>query len=430
MTATGNAIVQQQAEIFVPTLQMPDPLIVERGEGSWVVDREGRRYLDLTSGLGSLPLGHNHPHVLDGVSREMKIFTHSGGIYYNKTTSAAMELLASVAPNGLDTVFLGNSRLETIETAVKLARFATGRQGVIAFSGAFHGRPLGTVSLTNSSARFRAHYQPLLHSVFHAPYPYCYRCHSGPGANSCTRGCLKYLREMLRRHITPTEIAAIIIEPVLGEGGYVPAPDVFLKDLREICNEYGILLIFDEVQSAMGRTGDWFAAQYNDVIPDILIMARGIASGFPLAAIATSKKLVEGWSPGAHGSTFSGNTVACAAAIATIETIRDEGLLSRCRLLGKRVNVRLRSMQERYPHIGDVRRSGLMIGIELIEDDGSPAHEACEQLINYCRDQGLLIFNCGQDLNIIRLLPPLTIGDNELDQAMEIIEEGLRMLEG
>lgn len=427
MTTTSDIIARQE-QVFTPALHLYHPLVIERGEGCWVVDRNGKRYLDLSSGLAVLNIGHNHPRVLEKVALQMERFIHTGGIYYNETTLEAAEILTSITPPGLDMLFFSNSGAESVEGAIKLARFATGRQGIIAFSGAFHGRTLGAVSLTTSSARYRVNYHPLLPSIYHAPYPYCFRCPMGCDSRHCSLACLTYLKDMLKHVITPSEVAAIIIEPMLGEGGYVPAPAAFLSGLHEYCNEHGILLVFDEVQSGIGRTGEWFAAQHQDVTPDILNVAKGIASGFPLSAVVARREIMERWPPGAHGTTFGGNPLACAAAIATIETIRDNDLLARCRLLGMLAYMCLRSMQERYPCIGDVRQLGLMIGIELIKEDGIPDSKACEQIMDYCLGHGLIIINCGSERNIIRLIPPLTITDAELEQALEIIEEGLRRL--
>ena len=422
---TNVEIVAREERVFTPALHLYHPLAIERGEGSWVIDREGKRYLDLSTGIAVLNIGHNHPRVRERVAGQLDRFVHTGGIYYNETTVEAAELLASVTPPGLDMLFFSNSGAEAVDGALKLARFVTGRQGIIAFSGAFHGRTLGAVSVTTSSARYRSRYHPLLPSVYHAPYPYSYRCPMHCRPENCSLACFDALEEMLRRLITPAEVAAILIEPILGEGGYAPAPPAFLKRLRRLCDEHGILLIFDEVQSGMGRTGDWFAAQRYGVVPDIMTVAKGIASGFPLSAVVARRQIMDQWPTGAHGTTFGGNPIACAAAIATIETIRDEGLLPRCRELGERAMERLRGMRERHPLVGDVRGMGLMIGVELVEDWGKPAGAACERLLEWCRERGLLIINCGPDRNVLRLVPPLTICDDELDQALSIIDEGL-----
>jgi 4-aminobutyrate aminotransferase len=324
--------------------------------------------------------------------------------------------------------FFSNSGAEAVEGALKLARYVTGRQGIIAFTGAFHGRTLGALSVTTSTARYRERCHPLLPSVCHAPYPFCFRCPFGCRETGCTLACLDYFKTMLRHVISPGEVAAVIIEPVLGEGGYAPAPHPFLAGLRRLCDEHGILLIFDEVQSGMGRTGDWFAAQGCGVTPDIMAVAKGIASGFPLSAVTARCELMEKWPAGAHGTTFGGNPVSCAAAIATIETIRDGQLLARCRELADHAGKRLRAMAERHAVIGDIRGPGFMIGVELVDGAGSPAGAACERLMARCLERGLFVINCGPERNILRFIPPLTISETELDLALDILDDELGAL--
>jgi 4-aminobutyrate aminotransferase len=425
---TDNTIIDRANRVFTPAAHIYHPVAIERGEGSWVIDREGRRYLDLSSGLAVLNIGHNHPQVQARVAEQLSRFVHTGGVYYNETTTAAAELLATVTPPGLDMLFFSNSGAEAVEGALKLARYVTGRQGIIAFTGAFHGRTLGGLSVTSSRARYRERYHPLLPSVYHAPYPYCYRCPFGCRDAGCTLACLDYLQTMLRHVITPGEVAAIIIEPVLGEGGYTPAPAAYLAGLRRFCDDHGILLIFDEVQSGMGRTGDWFAAQGCGVTPDILAVAKGIASGFPLSAVVARQELMKNWPSGAHGTTFGGNPVSCAAAIATIETIRDGHLLERCRELADHAGKRLRAMAERHAVIGDIRGPGFMIGVELVDASGRQAGAACEQLMARCLERGLIIINCGPERNIIRIIPPLTIAMEDLDLALDILDDELDAL--
>jgi 4-aminobutyrate aminotransferase len=424
----NDDIVTRSGAVFTTALHNYYPIAIERGEGCRVHDREGKSYMDFSSGLAVLNIGHNHPRVMQRVARQLSHYVHTGGIYYNETTVAAAEQLTAITPTSLNMLFFSNSGAEAVEGALKLARHATGRQGVIAFHGAFHGRTLGALSVTSSSARYRERYHPLLPSVYHSPYPYCFRCPVGATAETCTLGCFRCLEQLLCHVITPEEVAAIIIEPILGEGGYIPAQATFLAGLRRLCDAHGILLIFDEVQSGVGRTGDWFAAQSYGITPDILTVAKGIASGFPLSAVVSRRDLMERWPAGAHGTTFGGNPVACAAAIATIETIRDDNLLMRCRELGARSMARLNVLKECYPLIGDVRSVGLMIGIELVREDGTPDSTACGQLLEECCDHGLILINCGPGKNIIRFIPPLTISDAELDEALEIFAAALESL--
>jgi 4-aminobutyrate aminotransferase len=424
MSLNSDAVARA-GKAFTPALHVYHPIVIEKGEGCRVTDCEGKGYLDCSAGLAVLNIGHNPQRVMARVAEQLPRFVHTGGIYHNEAALTAAEILTSITPQGLDMVFFGNSGAEAVEGALKLARYVTGRQGIIAFGGAFHGRTLGAVSVTSSSARYRERYHPLLPSVYHAPYPYCYRCPFGCEASSCALPCLTYLEEMLRHLITPGEVAAIIIEPVLGEGGYVPAPASFLEGVRRLCDEHGILLIFDEVQSGMGRTGDWFAAQSYGITPDILTVAKGIASGFPLSALVSRHDIMSRWPSGAHGTTFGGNPVSCAAAIGTIETIRAEALLLRCRERGATALARLRALQERNPAIGDVRGLGLMIGVELVQSDGKPAGLLCERLLEECLKRGLIIINCGPERNIVRFIPPLTISDAELDEALTLFAAAL-----
>ena len=430
MTLNSN-IIERANQVFTPAYHFYHQLAIERGEGCTVIDLDGKRYLDCSSGLAVLNIGHNPPRVMARVAEQLAHFVHTGSVYYNETTVAAAEHLIAIAPTGLDRVFFSNSGAEAVEGALKLARFTSGRQGIIAFSGAFHGRTLGAISVTSSAARYRDRYHPLLPSVYHAPYPVCYRCPFGCcGTVDCSHACIDALEEMLRHSVSPQEVAAILIEPVLGEGGYAPAPPEFLQAVRRLCDEHGILLIFDEVQSGMGRTGEWFAAQHYGVTPDILTVAKGIASGFPLSAVMARSELMGRWPTWAHGTTFGGNPVSCAAAVATIKTIRDDGLLERCRQLSATALTRLQAMKERYPVIGDVRGLGLMIGIELVTPDGSPNGAACDRLLALCRERGILIINCGPDRNIVRFIPPLIMTDAELDQALTVIDQALAVVTG
>ena len=322
--------------------------------------------------------------------------------------------------------FFSNSGAEAVEGAIKLARLYTGRQGIISFTGGFHGRTMGALSLSTSTGRYRKGYHPLLPSIFRAPYPYCYRCFLSHKPETCSMGCLEYLKRMFRHEIDPDEVAAIIIEPVLGEGGYVVPPKDYLKELRKLCTQHGILLIADEVQTGFGRTGKWFASEHFEVVPDIMAVAKGIASGFPLSAVISTKDIMSKWPPGAHGTTFGGNPVSCAAAIATIETIEEEKLLERATSVGRYALERLKVMQGKYPAIGDVRGLGLMIGVEFVKADGSPDGEMCKMVCQRCEEDGLIIIECGIDKNIIRLMPPLITTREEMERALNIFDGAVK----
>jgi 4-aminobutyrate aminotransferase len=325
--------------------------------------------------------------------------------------------------------FFSNSGAEAVEGALKLARFYSKRQGVIAFTSGFHGRTFGAMTLTTSSVRYRREYQPFVPSVYHSPYPYCYRCFFGQRPGSCSMDCYAYLERLFKHIVHPEEVACIIIEPVLGEGGYVVPPAEFLKRLRGLCDRWGILLVLDEVQSGMGRTGRWFASEHFGIAPDIMTMAKGIASGMPLSAVASTREIMTQWPPGAHGTTFGGNPVSCAAAIATLRVIEDEGLLGNARQVGAYAMERLNAMKEKCPCIGDVRGLGLMIGIEFVKEDGTPLTEGLKKILDYCLNKGLIVIECGVDKNIIRLAPPLIVKKEEMEKGLSILEEAIRSTE-
>ncbi len=422
----NSHVIKRQEGVFTPALHIYYPLTITRGEGIYVVGADGRRYMDCSSGLAVLNVGHCHPHVMAAVQKQLGSFWHTGGIYHNETTVAAAERLVEIAPDGLDKVFFSNSGAEAVEGALKLARYVTGRQGIVAFSGAFHGRTLGAVSVTSSSARYRSRYHPLLPSVFPAPYPSSLRTQTGKKHVESSQFCLEYLHTMLERVVTAEEVAALLIEPILGEGGYCPAPLEFLQGLRTLCDQHGIMLIFDEVQSGMGRTGAWFAAQHYGVTPDILTVAKGIASGLPLSALVAGKDLMDRWPAGAHGTTFGGNPVSCAAAVATIEVIEREQLLEKTALSGERITARLERLQEDCPVIADVRGVGHMIGIEVVDDRGLPDSALCAKVLDYCLEKGVILISCGLNRNVIRFAPPLIATESQIDEALDILAEAMR----
>lgn len=421
-------LMERAAEVITPALHIYYPIVIARGSGVYVETAEGERYLDFSSGLAVLNLGHSHPRVVEAAVGQLGNLTHTGGVYYNETVVKAAERLVAITPAGLDMLFFSNSGAEAVEGALKLARYVSGRQGIISFTGGFHGRTLGALSVTTSSSRYRKNYHPLLPSVYHAPYPYCYRCPFGKAPERCDVDCLRYIENTLEKMITPDEVAAAIIEPVLGEGGYVPAPERFLAELRRLCDRHGILLIFDEVQSGIGRTGRWFAADHYSVVPDIMTVAKGVASGFPLSAVVSRPDLMRQWGPGAHGTTFGGNPVSCAAAIATIDIIEQDGLLAKVAAGGEKVLEKLSEMAGKYPVIGDVRGFGHMIGIEFVDECGKPNGAACNHVLEFCLHHGLILINCGPERNIIRFIPPLIASDEELAQALAIMEQALGAL--
>ncbi|MFN2243478.1 MAG: aspartate aminotransferase family protein, partial [Anaerolineae bacterium] len=315
------------------------------------------------------------------------------------------------------------SGAEAVEAALKLARQATGRPNIIVFQGSFHGRTVGTMSLTTSNTIYRVGYQPLMAGVFVAPYPYAYRYGWTP--EQSTEFCLQELRHLLAMQTAPRETCAVLVEPVLGEGGYVPPPADFLEGVQQICTEHDLLFIVDEVQSGFGRTGRWFGHEHYGVQPDVMIMAKGLASGFPLSGIAARPDLMEKWIPGSHGGTYGGNAVSCAAAAATIRVLREEELVENSARMGQHLLAGLRAMQKRFPGIGDVRGLGLMVAAEFTTADGKPDTTTAKAIRVKCLEQGLMLLTCGPYGNVIRWIPPLIVTQGQLDEALEIFEDAV-----
>ncbi len=412
-------------KVLTPALVFHTSITVKKAEGAYVESIDGKRYLDFASGLATTNIGHRHPAVVAAAKEQIEGLIHSGCIFYYDSVVELAERLAEKTPDEIDMFFFSNSGAEAVEGAVKLARHATGRQAIIAFTGSFHGRSTGALALTSSSSRYRKGYHPLLPSVFHAPYPYCYRCPMGRNPDECSIDCLRYLEGVFETLVSPDEVACVVIEPVLGEGGYVVPPIGYMKRLREICTGHGILFVADEVQTGFGRTGRWFACEHFDIRPDIMALAKGIASGFPLSAVASTRRIMSGWSPGAHGTTFGGNPVSCAAACATVDTIEDEGLVDNARRLGEYALERLNELKQRHPSMGDVRGLGLMIGVELVEEDKKPDAVLTRRVLAECEKRGLIVVECGRYKNVVRFMPPLIIKKEEMDEALAIFEEAL-----
>jgi 4-aminobutyrate aminotransferase len=398
-------------------------IVVERGEGAYIYDVDGNQYLDFSCGIGVTNTGHCHPEVVKAAQEQVGRIIHAQvNILYHQPLLRLADALRQVMPPGLDTFFFSNSGAEAVEGAVKLARHATGRTNVVVFQGSFHGRTNQTMAMTTSKTIYRQHYQPLAAGVFVAPYPYWYRY--GWDAEETSQWCLRELRHLFAGQTAPSETAAIVVEPVLGEGGYVVPPPSFLPGLREVCDEHGILLVADEVQCGFGRTGKFFAIEHFDVIPDILTMAKGLASGFPLSGVAAPRALMDKWLVGTHGGTYGGNAVACAAAEATVRVIRD-GLVDNAARMGEMLMAGLRDMQSRYPVLGDVRGLGLMVGCEFTEEDGAPATGLVKEVIARCLEQKLILLNCGTYSNVVRWIPPLIVTQDQIQTALEVFESAL-----
>ncbi|HSJ53029.1 MAG TPA: aminotransferase class III-fold pyridoxal phosphate-dependent enzyme [Anaerolineae bacterium] len=399
-------------------------IVVDRGEGAYLYDVQGRRYLDFTCGIAVTNTGHCHPRVVEAIREQAGRIIHAQvNILYHAPLLRLVEALRQVVPSHLDSFFFSNSGAEALEGAVKLARHATGRPNVVVFQGSFHGRTNLTMAMTTSRTVYRQHYQPLAAGVFVAPYPYAYRY--GWDAEETSAWCLKELRHLLASQTAPTETAAIVVEPVLGEGGYVVPPASFLRGLREICDEHGILLVADEVQTGFGRTGKFFAVEHYRLRPDVMTMAKGLASGLPLSGVAAPRDLMESWIPGTHGGTYGGNAVACAAAEATVRVLQEEGLVDNAARLGQVLLAGLRDIQARCSLLGDVRGLGLMVGAEFTLPDGAPATALVKQVVGRCLEQGLLLLTCGTYGNVIRWIPPLVVSRDEIESALEIFDAAL-----
>jgi len=401
--------------------------VVSHGEGSYLFARDGRRFLDFTCGIAVTNTGHAHPRVVAAIREQAgKLIHGQANLAMHEPMLALIESLRGIVPSSLDSFFFSNSGAEAIEGALKLARAATGRSNIIVFQGSFHGRTVGTMSLTTSKTVYRAGYQPLMPGVFVAPFPYVYRYGWEPQAT--VAWCLDELRFLLATQTAPEETAAMLIEPVLGEGGYVVPPPGFLEGVRALCDEHGILLIVDEIQTGMGRTGRWWGCEHFGLVPDILTLAKGIASGLPLSGVIARRDLMEHWKPGTHGGTFGGNVIACAAGVATIDVIREEGLLENAKARGLQLMSGLRHLQEETSRIGDVRGLGLMVGVEFTTADGKPDKAAAKQVVHESLDHGLMLLTCGPWDNTIRLIPPLTVSQDEIREGLGIFSDAVRRL--
>ena len=416
---------KNKLQALSPIWSRANDLIAVRGEGATLYDENGNAYLDFTTGIGVTNTGHCHPHVVEAIRRQAGLLIHGqANIVWHPPLIQLVEELQSIVPPHIDGFFFSNSGAEAVEGALKLARMATGRTNVIVFQGSFHGRTVGTMSLTTSKTIYRAGYQPLMPGVFVAPYPYAYRY--GWEEEETSQWCLDELRYLLLSQTAPQETAAILVEPVLGEGGYVVPPPSFMQGLRQISSEHEILLIVDEIQSGFGRTGRWFAHEHFDISPDILVIAKGIASGLPLSGVLAPLSLMEKWTPGSHGGTYGGNAIAAAAAVATIQTIREERLVENAQARGTQLMDGLRRLQARYPGIADVRGLGLMIGVEFRDADGKPDTSTAKAVQKACFEERLLLLTCGPWDNTIRWIPPLIVTEEQIDVGLQIFERALQ----
>jgi len=428
----AQRVVADDDRLISPSYTRSYPMVAKRGRGVRVEDVDGNEFLDFAAGIAVTSTGHCHPEVVKAIQDQAAELIHiSGTDFYYESLVTMAERLSAIAPMpGPHRFYYGNSGAEAVECALKIARYHTGRQNVIAFFGAFHGRTMGALSLTASKPQQRRRFAPLMPGVTHVRYPYAYRgCSGGPQEEEAfALGCARYIEEKLfKTTLPPEEVAAIFVEPIQGEGGYVVAPAIFMQELRRICDKYGILLVADEVQSGAGRTGKWWAIEHTGVEPDIVCIAKGIASGMPLGICMTRAEIMD-WKPGSHASTFGGNPVCIAAALATMDILQREGIANAAKM-GELMFERLRSWTQRFGIVGEIRGRGLMIGIEIVKDQQSrePAGAWRDRIVDLAFERGLLILGCGE--TAIRLAPPLVVNEHEASIALDILEEAIAQVE-
>ncbi len=401
--------------------------VAERAEGAYIYTDDGRKLLDFTSGIGVTNTGHCHPKVVEAIREQAGLFLHAqANIVIHKPMLQLIEELRKIVPPSIDSFYFANSGAEALENAVKIAKAATGRQNVIVFNGSFHGRTAMTMALTTSKTGYRTGFGPLPAGVFVSPFPYAFRL--GMSEEQASAYALEQLEYLLASQTTPKDTAAILIESVLGEGGYIVPPTSFMKGLRELCDKHGIMLIFDEVQSGFGRTGKWFALEHFGVVPDIITAAKGLASGMPLSGVFSRTEIMKRVDVGSIGGTYGGNAVACASGVATIRAMRDEKMLENASERGIQLVTGLRKLQEEYSQIGDVRGLGLMIGTEFIVDGGRPekAKPMVKEIVHAAEERNLLLLTCGTYDNVVRWIPPLNVTSQQINDGLQVFSEALK----
>jgi 4-aminobutyrate aminotransferase len=426
----AQAMIERDHAVISPSYPRGYPFVMDYGKGSEVWDVDGNRFLDFMGGIAVVSTGHAHPKVVKAIQEQAEKFIHISSDFYHENWIRLAEKLDEIAPFQEQAVsFMANSGTEAVESAIKLARYHTGRMNFIGFTGAFHGRTMGAVTFTASKPTYHSGFYPLMNGVTHAPYPNPYRpvLERKPGEDY-GETAVRYIEEQILGHILPPdEVAGILVESIQGEGGYIVPPPGFYPALRALCDKHGILLIVDEVQSGMGRTGKWWAIEHFGVEPDILTAAKGIASGMPLGACVARKSVMD-WERGAHGNTYGGNPIACAASLATIDLIEKE-YLQNAATVGEYTLDALHELQARHPSIGDVRGKGLMIGVEFVHDRQTrePAKHLTERVVDLAFERGLLLLSCGK--SVIRIAPPLSISKGEIDESLTIFSEAITLAE-
>lgn len=412
-------------DIIAPVIETEYKTEIVDGKGSWLTARDGTQYLDFACGIATTNLGHRPDSVVAAAQAQLNKVWHAGGTFLYDSIVDAAEKIAAISPDGIDKVLFMNSGAEAVEASVKLAKKVSGRQGIITFRGGFHGRTMGSVTYTTSKATYRQGYHPLVPSTFVTPFPHPFGW--GMDQEEANAYALRELAFKFKHEVTPGEIAAFLVEPMQGEGGYYPASKAFMDSLRSIADEHGILLILDEVQTGFGRTGDWFTSNLYDIRPDIIVLGKAIANGLPLSAVGASAEVFDAWPSGSHGTTLGGNPVCCAASAATVDALHDvlPGVAARSEHAFSRWN----TIKEDHRTIGDVRGLGLMIGIDLVTEGNTPDTEAFASIGRHAHDAGMFILNCGPDGNVIRFIPPLNVSMDDLDRGIDILEEAITAYE-
>lgn len=423
----AKPILDRDDVVISPSYTRSYPFVMSRGKGSHVWDVDGNRYIDFTAGVAVLATGHAHPEVVKAIQEQAEQFIHMAGTdFYLPNAVELAETLCRITPGDFDKqVFFTNSGTESIEAAMKLCRHHTGRPVLISFMGAFHGRTYGSMSLSSSKYLHRTGYQPLVAGIYQAPYPNPYRPPLDAPDGKLGRACVDYIEKTMFRHlVSPKEVAGIFVETIQGEGGYIVPPDDFYPALRDLCDRHNIPMVVDEVQSGMGRTGKMFAIEHWGIEPDIVCIAKGIASGMPMGAIVARKSIMETWPSGAHANTYGGNALACAAALTTIRLL-EEGMIANTNEVGDHMKARLETWRDRYPFIGDVRGKGLMLAVEIVSDRVNKTADAAlrDKIVDLCFEKGLLLLGAG--LNAIRFCPPLNIDAETVDAGLEVMEQAM-----
>ena len=424
----STKLIERDHASVASTIYRYTDIAFKRGEGVYLYDYEDRKYLDFVAGIATLNVGHCHPDVVEAITDQAGKLIHGAcHVGYMEPYVEMMEALKAIAPGEIKNGkgILVNSGSEAVESGIKLARYVTNRSMILAFTDSFHGRSMGALALTASSPLYRQRLPSLLNGVYHTPYPYCYRCplkHDSP--DTCELACLNLVEKALQTVVPPEDLAGIMVEPIAGEGGYIVPPDGFLQGLREICDRTGALLIVDEVQSGIGRTGKMFAVDHWDIEPDIICMAKALGGGLPLGGILAKAELIDAWPPAAQGTTFGGNPLACQAGLATLKIIQEQNLMSHAVEVGDHIKDMFRKAQKELPIIGDIRGKGLMVAVELINKDGSPASEIIKEIIKEMGTKGIVLTKCGA--SALRFAPPLIITKEQAEEGAGIIIEMLR----